>query len=467
MILFVVVAFAVIALVTTIQYRKQSVRYHKERLFRKEEQIKAQIQYTFLQTTFPVEAQYIPLIFKDEIYRISNVQNVNFNLYDLHGNLLKSSRAVLDERFAHTCIPDSILDALESAVNKRYIEHTTIDKKGYQSSYSYVNDNQFKPILILHIPNFENDSFNESSLRNSLYNLSLVYSVLLIIAVILAYFISTYITKSLKTIEKRLTQTQFLEHNEKIILENPSAEIGQLVSAYNSMIDEIEKNKQALAKSERERAWREMAKQIAHEIKNPLTPMRLSIQNFERKFDPNSLNAQDKLAEFSQTLIQQIDTLNNIASAFSTFTQMPEQEREYTDVVKIIQKTVDIFDKNYIVFRSEVKEIIAFVDKNQINRLVTNLLKNSLQATCSIEKPYIEVSIRVENKELILSVKDNGVGIAQELQEKIFEPKFTTKSTGSGLGLAMVKNIVQSYQGHIELISKLNQGATFIIHIPL
>ena len=213
-------------------------------------------------------------------------------------------------------------------------------------------------------------------------------------------------------------------------MENPSAEIGQLVSAYNSIIDEIEKNKQALAKSERERAWREMAKQIAHEIKNPLTPMRLSIQNFERKFDPNSLNAQDKLAEFSQTLIQQIDTLNNIASAFSTFTQMPEQEREYTDVVKIIQKTVDIFDKNYIVFRSEVKEIIAFVDKNQINRLVTNLLKNSLQATCSIEKPYIEVSVRVENKELILSVKDNGVGIAQELQEKIFEPKFTTKSTG-------------------------------------
>ena len=95
------------------------------------------------------------------------------------------------------------------------------------------------------------------------------------------------------------------------------------------------------------------------------------------------------------------------------------------------------------------------------------MLKNSLQATCSIEKPYIEVSVRVENKELILSVKDNGVGIAQELQEKIFEPKFTTKSTGSGLGLAMVKNIVQSYQGHIELISKLNQGAIFIIHIPL
>ncbi|GIZ15599.1 two-component sensor histidine kinase [Capnocytophaga catalasegens] len=467
MILFVVVAFAVIALVTTMQYKKQSVKYHKERLLHKEKQIKTQIQYTLLQTTFPVEAQYIPLIFKDEIYRISNIQNVNFNLYDLQGTLLKSSRAVLDERFAHICIPDSILNALESAVNKRYIEHTIIDKKGYQSSYSYVNDNQFKPILILHIPNFENDSFNESSLRNSLYNLSMVYVVLLIIAVVLAYFISTYITKSLKTIEKRLTQTQFLEHNEKIILENPSAEIGQLITAYNSMIDEIERNKQALAKNERERAWREMAKQIAHEIKNPLTPMRLSIQSFERKFDPNSPNAHQKLTEFSQTLIQQIDTLSSIASAFSTFTQMPEQQREYTDVVKIVQNTIDIFDKECVFFQSEVKKIIAFVDKNQINRVVTNLLKNSLQATSNLAKPYIEVLLRVENKELVLSVRDNGMGISPELQEKIFEPKFTTKSTGSGLGLAMVKNIVQSYQGRIELISELNKGAMFVIYIPL
>lgn len=466
MILLVVLSFIVIALVTIEQYRKQSVQYHNERLFRKEEQIKAQIQYVFSQTTYPVETQYIPLIFKNEIYQIANIQNVNFNLYDLQGNLLKSSQAVLDEKFANTCISDTILEHLNSSLDKRFIKQQLIDNKGYQSSYSYVNDNQFKPIVILNIPNFENDSFNETSLKGSLLNLTIAYTILLILTGLIAFLISKYITKSLKTIEQKLTQTQLLQRNEKIILENPSTEISQLISAYNSMVDQIEESKIELAKTERERAWREMAKQIAHEIKNPLTPMRLTIQNFQRRFEPTALDARKKLNEFSETLIQHVDTLSNIASAFSSFTAMPEENREYLDINSIIKRTIDIFNKNYILFSSQTNEIIAFVDKNQINRLFINLLKNAVQATENIKKPLIEISTSITDSEICISVKDNGIGIEKSLQEKIFEPKFTTKSTGSGLGLAMVKNIVENYKGRIVLTSEKNQGAVFVIFLP-
>ena len=288
MLLLTIISFILIGGATIYQYRKQAKLYHDERLYRKEEQIKAQINYIFSQTTYPIESKYIPLIFKNEIYQIANLENINFNLYDIDGTLLKSSQANLSDNFDNVCLSDSLLQILSSSIEKRVIQYKNIDNNGFQSSYSYINDLQYKPILILNIPNFENDSFNEIFLRNSLYTLSGIYVLLFIISIFAAYIISKYITKSLKTIKEKLHSTKFSNINEKIILNNPSPEIGELISAYNSMIDEIEESKKELAKNEREKTWRDMAKQIAHEIKNPLTPMRLTIQNFERKFDPNS-----------------------------------------------------------------------------------------------------------------------------------------------------------------------------------
>lgn len=467
MILLVVVSFVVIAIVTIRQYQKQSVQDHNDRLFRKEEQLKMQMQYVFSQTTYPVETQYIPLIFKDEIYQIANIQNVNFNLYDLQGNLLKTSRADLDEKFINSCLPDSILEALNSNIDKRFTEQKIVQNQDYLSLYTYVNDMQFKPIAILNIPYFENDVFNELLLKGSLFNLAIVYSILLIITVLIAFLLSKYITKSLQTIERKLKQTQLLQRNEKIILENPTTEIQQLISAYNAMVGEIENSKIQLARNEREQAWREMAKQVAHEIKNPLTPMRLTIQSFERKFNPTLPDAPKKLKEFSETLIQHIDTLSNIASAFSSFTTMPKEHCEHIDINGVIKRTIDIFNKKYIYFNTKNTEIIAFIDKNHLNRIITNLLKNAIQATQSVSNPKIEIYTWLEDKRIGISLKDNGLGIEKSLHEKIFEPQFTTKTTGSGLGLAMVKNIVQSYKGHIELLSEPTKGATFTIYLPL
>ena len=456
MTLLVLVSFAILALVMVSQYKKQALEYHDERLVDKENQIKMQIQYVFSQTTFPVETPYIPLIFREDIYSIANIQNLNFALYDLDGVLLKSSKASLSPDQDAFFIPPAVLHQLSATLNKRLVEHHEFAGRGYQTSYSYITDLQFK------IPYFENDTFNERALEGSLYNLAIVYFSLLVVALTVAYFISKYITKSLKTIENRLEKTRLLSQNEKILLKSAPAEITELVNAYNGMIDEIENSKALLAQSEREQAWRDMAKQVAHEIKNPLTPMRLSVQSYQRKASREPQTT-EQTNEFCESLIQQIDILSNISTAFSALTNMPAKNDEEFDFVSVVKRTLDIFNTDEIHFTHSHDEIVAVFDKDQLGRVVTNLVKNALQATENEPFPAIEVTLTKTENDITLIVKDNGIGIADADKEKIFEPKFTTKTSGSGLGLAMVKNIVLSYNGSISFTSQVGKGSEFVI----
>jgi len=466
MTLLVLVAFAILAFVMVGQYQKQALEYHDERLIDKEKQIKMQIQYVFSQTTFPVDTHYIPLIFREDIYSIANIQNLNFALYDLDGVLLKSSKASMSPDQDAFFIPYSILQELSSTLDKRIVEQHEFAGRGYQTSYTYITDLQFKPIAILHIPYFENDTFNERALEGLLYRLGIVYFTLLIISLMVAYFISKYITKSLKTIESRLEKTRLLSRNEKIKLKSAPTEITELVSAYNAMIDEIENSKALLAQSEREQAWRDMAKQVAHEIKNPLTPMRLSVQSYQRKANREP-QPTEVINEFCESMIQQIDILSNISTAFSALTNMPAKNDEELDFVAVIRRTLDIFNTNTVHFTHSQPEIIGVFDKDQLGRVVTNLVKNALQATENTPSPKIEVQLTQTDQYINLKVTDNGIGIAQADRDKIFEPKFTTKTSGSGLGLAMVKNIILSYNGNISFTSEVNKGSEFNLQIPV
>ena len=233
------------------------------------------------------------------------------------------------------------------------------------------------------------------------------------------------------------------------------------------MIDELEESAVQLATSEREQAWREMAKQVAHEIKNPLTPMRLSVQSFQRKFNPDDENIHQKVSEYSNTLIQQIDTMSSIASAFSNFAKMPAQQSEELDVVHVVKLALDIFNEPYIKYDFDNEEIIANFDRTQLIRVVTNLVKNGIQAIPeNSEDPMIEVKVYSEDDNVNISVEDNGTGITEENKPKVFEPKFTTKTSGMGLGLAMVKNIVETYNGTITFSSELGKGTIFTVSFP-
>ena len=198
-----------------------------------------------------------------------------------------------------------------------------------------------------------------------------------------------------------------------------------------------------------------------------MTPMRLSIQSFQRNFDKNDSKFEGKLDEFSKTLIQQIDTMSTIASAFSNFAEMPAQQGEKINIVETTKLALKIFKENYIVFSSEFKDLQVRIDRTQMVRIITNLIKNALEACELIKEPKVQVTIEKKKKEVLISVIDNGQGISKELINKIFEPKFTTKTSGMGLGLGMVKNLVHSYNGRISMSSKINSGTTFSITFPL
>jgi nitrogen fixation/metabolism regulation signal transduction histidine kinase len=360
----------------------------------------------------------------------------------------------------------SVLNNLLASTDKRYVEKKRTAGDKYQASYNYITDPRFKPIGIMNLPYFEDNSFNDMELREFLIRLGGVYLLMLLSAVMLAYFISKYITRSLETISDKMGQTNLTKQNEKIIIKDPSEEIGKLVDSYNAMIDELEQSAAKLARSEREQAWREMAKQVAHEIKNPLTPMRLTVQSFERKFDPDDPNADKKMKEFSKTLVQQIDTMSSIASAFSNFADMPAQQKETLNVVKVSKLALDIFNEPYIHFIAEEESLIAKLDRTQLIRVITNLVKNAIQAIPDVENPRILVTVASEGDQIKIAVADNGIGIADEFKDKIFEPKFTTKSSGMGLGLGMVKNIVENYNGTIAFTSKEGKGTVFTIKFP-
>ncbi len=469
MMLLLVTTFLFLAILTVIQYKEEAEDYHRDRLQRKEANIIENINYVLKNTTYPIETATIPLIFKSKIYEIKDIHNLEIHLYDLKGTLLKSSRASFLKDTSYAKLSKDILQHIENSATKTYVYSFEEDGQAYQSSYSYLTDASFKPLAILNLPYIEDDGFINKELKENLMRVSIVYGFMLLMAIALAYFLSKYITRSLKTVSDKITETRLNKRNQKIRLDsNSSHEISSLVEAYNGMIDELEISAAQLASSEREAAWREMAKQVAHEIKNPLTPMRLSVQSFQRKFDPNDPAIVEKVGEFSKTLIQQIDTMSSIASAFSTYAKMPAQQDEHLDMVKITKLALDIFNEEYIYFYSEEKEIIAKFDRTQWIRVITNLVKNSIQA---IEKnlpsePRIEVRMFSEKKTLIITVSDNGAGISEENKEKVFEPKFTTKSSGMGLGLAMVKNIVETYKGSITLQSIEGKGTTFTVSVP-
>lgn len=466
MIALVVGASILIAGVTVYQFTEEAKALHLEKLNRKENAIKANINYVLRTTTYPVDTENLPLIFKEKIYEIQDIHNTEINIYDLNGNLLKSSFATFYMDSVQTSMSAQNVESLQNSADKKYIENFKINNQNYQSSYTYILDNYFKPIGILNLPYIEDDGFLQKELKDFMILLSQVYLFMLLSAIVLAYFLSKYITSSLQSISNKITTTRLDQSNPKISYEEISYEIKPLVKAYNEMIDELEQSAIKLAKTEREEAWRQMARQVAHEIKNPLTPMRLSMQSFQRKFDPTHPEIETRVKEFSKTIIQQIDNLSAIAGAFSDFAKMPAQQNESLNAVEIIRLALDIFNDNKIQFTSEKDNIEIEFDRSQLIRIITNLIKNAIQATEHLEHPVISVNVFMEADMVVITVEDNGVGIPKDMQERIFEPRFTTKTSGMGLGLGMVKNSVETYKGNIKLTSKLEEGTIFTLKFP-
>ncbi len=467
MILLVLLASVLIVGVTVYQYDEETKEYNIERFGRKEDNTRKDIDFELKRNLLEnLTSNNLSTIFKMRIFEISSVHNLEISIYDLKGNLLISSTTTAFDKVDESVISSRILNELESNVNRRVFRNNEIDNVSFETSYTYLSDLKLNNIGVLKLEFSQDNSTQQKELNEFMYRLAFVYAFMFVIAIALAYFLSSYITRSIKTISDKIHETRLNKRNEKIEFHTGSTEIITLVNAYNRMIDELQESAVKLAQSEREQAWREMAKQVAHEIKNPLTPMRLTVQSFERRFDPEDPEIKEKLKEYSQTLIQQIDVMSSIASAFSDFAKMPKQNKEEINVVEVVKLALDIFNENYISYVYTDDEFIAFLDKTQLIRIVTNLVTNATQATEGVENPMIKVVVSSENEMIKIAVIDNGKGIEEDLKDLIFEPKFTTKSSGMGLGLPMIKKIIETYNGSIHFTSNKKEGTIFTVTLP-
>jgi len=465
-------ASIMILIVTISQYREEAEDYHKKRLLRKETAVKVHINSILENTSFEVKTSKLKYIFKSHgntrglssISELSRIHKMPVNIYDLKGHLITSSLWHLSPKNdSIQNLSVDILKKIDQNPDKRYvIKHFGKDGE-YQSSYSYIYNRKFKPIAILNLPYLADSTFYKKELEEFLKNLGKIYLFMFILAIFVSYLLSRYITKSLNTINQVLQQTSFSKNQKKIILKNPNDEINQLIESYNKMVDKLEESANKLAQTEREEAWRNMARQVAHEIKNPLTPMRLNIQSFQMMFDAKDPEIKQKFDELAQTLIEQIDLMSKIASAFSDFAKMPKASLQEGNLVAVVENALKLYDSNQVRFVSSNKQIFFNFDKSQIQRVITNLVSNAIQAIPDNREPDILVSVRETESKIYITVTDNGVGISEANQSRVFEPKFTTKSSGMGLGLAIVKKIVENHNGKIYFNSEPDLGTTFII----
>jgi signal transduction histidine kinase len=403
----------------------------------------------------------------DLLMKLSKVFFTDINLFDAKGNLLASSRSqIFEEGLISRKMNPVAYYQLKNVGETQFVEKESIGKHEYLSAYMPFRNNENKLIAYVNLPYFAKQSELKKEISSFLKAYLNIYIFLIAVAVFIALFVSNYITRPLKLIKEKLSNLKLGRKNEKIEW-NRNDEIGNLIKEYNSMVDQLTRSAEMLATSEREVAWREMAKQVAHEIKNPLTPMKLSIQHLQRAWNDKVPDWDERLKRFTNTIVEQIDSLSLIASEFSDFAKMPRSDFEKVEISKALQNTIDLFKdstENKIIFDSQIPEnSYVYADKKQLIRVFNNLIKNAVQAIPSSVKG--KISIRLEKKADFIEIKitDNGIGIGKEEEAKIFSPNFTTKSGGMGLGLAMVKSIVESTGGKIWFTSEVGKGTSFVI----
>ncbi len=467
MLALILVSLLIIGVTTIVFFNNQNENYHAERLIRKEKTIIMSLQYFFKDLNHMENMDFVLKDFDYKIKELSDVNKIEINVFNLNGDILMSSKYDYTNPDFYTFkMNPSILNKLKLE-NKRQVE--SINKSSI-STYTFVKNNSGENIVIINIPYNSQLSPNKNELRLFLTTLLEVYIFLLLGASLIAYFLSNYITKSIRVVGEKLKNVRINKANEKINWESKD-EIGTLVKEYNSMIAQLEESALKLAKSERESAWREMAKQVAHEIKNPLTPMKLSVQHLERSLDPTAENFKESLANFSKKIVQQIDTLTSIANEFSRFAKMPKLELKKTDLKDILYSTIDFFKNEdsirFKIIDNSLENVFIQGDLDQLIRVFNNIINNAIQAISDENKGEITLELSQKNGAYVVTISDNGCGIDDALKEKIFQPNFTTKTTGTGLGLAMVKQIIDSHMGVIYFKSSLEKGTTFYIEFPI
>lgn len=405
------------------------------------------------------------------LVKFSNVFFTDINLYDKSGMLMSTSRPEIFIRdLTSRRMDKTAYISLSSLQESEHIAWERIGKLEYLSIYVPFYNNRNELLAYLNIPYFGMHSRLSDEISNLIVAI-VNFSLLMILATMsLAVLISDRITSPIKMLGEGLASVQLGRKSERLYY--PAGdEIGELVNHYNKMVEELEKSAIKLSVSEREFAWREMAKQIAHEIKNPLTPMKLNVQQLEKAWKDGKPGFEKKLEKFTRNQIEYIDNLSSIATAFSSFARMPKAEPVHVDLLEQIKTTLELFrNSENITFRvacSQASRIVVFADREHLNSIFSNLVKNAIQAIPNDGDGLIKISLDLSGDRVVVRVADNGTGIPGDMKPRLFTPYFTTKSSGSGLGLSIVKRLVEGMGGEIDFESEQGEGTVFIITLPV
>lgn len=400
----------------------------------------------------------------------ASTYRVDLTLFSIQGvPLLTTQPKIYDHDLLARRMNRRAFIAMNKLQQSIFLNDEKIGDLSYKAAYIPITDPKTKnsTLAYLQLPYFSNESdYNDrkGALLNAMIN---IYALVFIGIGLFAIVIARQITSPLTFIQQSLSKTIYGQKNEAIIWDRDD-EIGALVTEYNKMIAELERSAQRLAQSERETAWREMAKQVAHEIKNPLTPLKLGLQLLDKAWKDKDPKFDQKFERFSKSFVEQIESLSSIASEFSAFAKMPDTKLEQFNVFDIISQAVIIFKQmdNVSIEMEPGEPFLIRADRDQLLRCFNNLLKNAIEAMPDGRLGVIRINHKLSAGHVLIMVNDNGNGIPENLREKIFAPNFTTKSSGTGLGLAFVKNSIENAGGKIWFETEMDKGTTFYLNLP-
>lgn len=410
--------------------------------------------------------QYPPLVYL--LNTLAGEQGLDINLYNSQGILMATSQSLLLQKgYLSELMNPVALNQLKGGMQPDWQGVEETGQLNYQSLYLPLRNKNDEIIAYLNLPYYGSQSNLKSEISGILTTLINIYMLIFFIAGLLALLISNSIVRSFYLLIEQFRKIR-LEHN--VLIHWPYRdELGLLATEYNNMIIKVEKMAARLANSEREAAWRELALQIAHEIKNPLTPMKLNIQYLRKSIKDGHQDVSALAERISNSLIEQIENLNVIATEFAHFARMPEANPEIIEVSEQLKSLLNLYQKEEVNIKLWSAPVNARIrmDKSYFIRIFTNLIKNSLQAIPDGREGMIEVSVtNPEAGKIRIAVKDNGSGIPASLQRRIFTPYFTTKSSGTGIGLAMSKNMAEMSGGTIGFETHSGEGTEFFVILP-
>lgn len=403
---------------------------------------------------------------KNSIDKLSKYSGTDINIYDAHGKLVISNQPLLYESgvMSNLINPEASKEIFE--MKHRMVElEEKIGEFTYNTVYVALTTPETSEFMgVMSIPFFNSTKQMEQKKISALSIIINVFAIAFILLLVASYFVTKSLTSPLRLIANKLRKVETGHKNEPLYWDS-NDELGLLISEYNQMLQKIEESKLTFAQTEKELAWKEMAQQVAHEIKNPLTPMKLKLQHLQRVIG----NGDERTNTTIDSLLEQVDTLSDIASSFSSFAKMPVPEIHKVNISEICLQVISLYDQNedYSILHNIPSDLFVKGDAKLLGRIITNLLLNGIQSVPDNRKALIKIELLVKGEICVFSIRDNGAGIPLDIQDKVFVPNFTTKYSGSGIGLAIAKNGIEQMGGKIWFETSRDKGTTFYIELSL